>query len=195
MSLRVIGGEFRNRPLVAPKGTATRPTLAIMRKAVFDICQSSIDGASFLDLFAGSGAMGIEALSRGATFATFIESNRLAIQCIQTNLKSLKLEDRADLLMSDVFVSLKKLAKQGKAFTIIYIDPPYALSSKSALLIELIAFLNRENLLEPLATLFIEEAAPQHLDIATIEHNGLKHLNSRTFSQSVLHQFRVQHSK
>ncbi len=189
MTLRVIGGEFRNRSLAAPKGTTTRPTLAIMRKAVFDICQGAIEEASFLDLFAGSGAMGIEALSRGAAHATFIESNRLAIACIQANLKNLKIEDRADLLLSDVFVSLKKLAKQGKAFDVIYIDPPYALSTKSALLIELLSFLNTHKLLAPLATLFIEEAAPEHLDIVAVEHLSLQHLNSRKFSQSVLHQF------
>lgn len=84
MSLRIIGGSFKGRLLKAPTGPLSRPTMSIMRKAVFDICQSVIEDAHFLDLFACSGAMGIEALSRGAAHATFIEKDK----------KNYKLPDR-----------------------------------------------------------------------------------------------------
>ena len=92
MTLRVLGGKFRGRLLQSPRGSQTRPTTSMLRKAVFDILQNSIEDFRFLDLFAGSGAMGIEALSRGAKHATFVESHKDALRCINANLATLKLE-------------------------------------------------------------------------------------------------------
>ena len=94
MSLRIIAGEFRNRLLKSPKSLQTRPTLAILRKAVFDILQPYIHQAHFLDLFAGSGLMGIEALSRGASHTTFVDNDRNAIRCIRENISLLNLQKR-----------------------------------------------------------------------------------------------------
>ena len=108
-SLHVIGGSLRNRSLKTPKGDQTRPTTAILRKAVFDIVRPYIEGATFLDLFAGSGAMGIEALSCGASHATFIDQNRSAIQCIRENLQSLKIENKATVIQGSAVSILKRL--------------------------------------------------------------------------------------
>jgi 16S rRNA (guanine966-N2)-methyltransferase len=189
MHLRVIGGTFRNRSLIAPKGPQTRPTLAILRKAVFDICQTEITDASFLDLFAGSGAMGIEAISRGAQLAVFIDQDRYAIQSIEENLKTLQIETQGRIIRSDAIPALKKLISQGARFDIVYIDPPYAKSSRESILSEILTLLDTSHLLNPGALVFTEEAAPAHLDPGALSFQHLIYLNTRQFSQSVLHQF------
>lgn len=191
MSLRIIGGKFRNRPLKTPKGEQTRPTLAVLRKAVFDILQSHIDDAKFLDLYAGSGAMGLEALSRGASHATFVEANRHAFACIEENTRLLEVQNQCTLLSYDTLLALKKLAKEGRRFDIIYVDPPYAPAAKLRLLEEIILFLDTHPLLEPHGRLFLEEAAPATFQPASQTLTTLRHVDSRTFSRSTLHQFQM----
>src|SRR5690348_14645671 len=142
MTLRIIGGQFKNRLLKAPKGSKTRPTLAILRKAVFDMLQFTIADARFLDLFAGSGVMGIEALSRGAGHAAFIDADRTAIHCIRENLKLLQLEEQSEVHHCDAFTALKKYAHKNNSFDVIYIDPPYKLSRETPILQELLAFID-----------------------------------------------------
>ncbi|MES2122000.1 MAG: 16S rRNA (guanine(966)-N(2))-methyltransferase RsmD [Chlamydiota bacterium] len=187
MSLRIIGGTFRNRPIHSPKGDQTRPTLAVLRKAVFDILQDAILDVDFLDVFAGSGAMGLEALSRGAARASFVENNRLALRCIESNIEQLGVKDQTRVYSSDAFHTLKRLAKTGPRFDIVYIDPPYEDNIKEQLLKELLLFLDAHPILNPGGTLFLEEAVPA----ATLpQTTSLQFVNSRTFSRSVLHQFR-----
>ncbi len=123
--MRILSGIYKNRILKAPKGEKTRPTLAKVRGSVFDILQNQIHNTSFLDLFAGSGSIGIEALSRGAKSATFVEKDRAAASCIRDNLKALQIDAR--LFQTDAASSIKRLIKEGLIFDIIYIDPPYAL--------------------------------------------------------------------
>ncbi len=190
MSLKIIGGTFRNRTLQTPKGPQTRPTLGILRKCVFDICQSAVEGACFLDLFAGSGAMGIEAISRGASSAVFIDKDRYARSCIQDNIKALQIEAQAEVIGADVMVGLKKLKARGAQFDLIYIDPPYAAAKEGALFKELLHTLETYNLIKSGAYVFTEEASPARLKPETLELEKLGFVNSRTFSQSVLHQFR-----
>jgi len=189
MSLRIIGGSFRNRPLKAPKGQGTRPTLAIMRKAVFDILQTQVEGSHFLDLFAGTGAMSFEALSRGAEHATFIERDRQALHCIQENMRTLKVEAKCTLLGYDVFSALKKLAKDKRHFDIVYVDPPYA--GASELLKDLLLFFDRHDLLNKGSVLFIEEAVPPVLKSEDLSLIRLRYIDSRSFSRSTLHQFHL----
>ncbi len=188
MSLRIIGGEFRNRPLKSPKGDQTRPTLAVMRKAVFDILQMQVDGAEFLDLYAGSGAMGLEALSRGASHVTFVETNRFAFHCIEENCRQLKVEKACRLISYDCLLALKKLVKEKKRFNIVYADPPYKAASQ---LQEILLFFDTYPVLNPGGVLFLEEAAPPLLDPQNVTLNSLHFVDSRTFSRSTLHQFRV----
>lgn len=187
MSLRIIGGTFRNRPLHSPKGDQTRPTLAVLRKAVFDILQDAIEEVHFLDVFAGSGAMGLEAISRGAAHATFIENNRFALRCIENNIEQFALKSQTTLYASDALASLKRIAKAGKKFDVVYIDPPYADNIKQKLLSELLLFFDSHPLLNPGGTLFLEEAVPA---TKLPETTTLTFINTRTFSRSVLHQFR-----
>ena len=194
MTLRIIGGTFRNRPLKTPKGAQTRPTLAVMRKAVFDILQTKVDEASFLDLYAGSGAMGLEALSRGASHATFVEIDRHAFGCIEENIRLFEVQDRSTMISYDALLALKKFAKEGKSFDIAYVDPPYAIGSRLQLLEKILFFFETHSLLTPGGTLFLEEAAPAVLNIASLELSALAFVDSRTFSRSTLHQFRMKGS-
>jgi len=188
MSLRIIGGEFRNRLLKAPKGIKTRPTLAILRKAVFDMLQFTIQDALFLDLFAGSGLMGIEALSRGAARACLIDNDRTAIRCIEENLKVLGLQDRAEVLLLDATAALQRFAKKKCAFDIIYIDPPYLLSQTTPILHDLLQFIDAHALLSPQGHLLIEETTPPKLS-SQLPLKTLRFVNTRQFSDSILHHY------
>ncbi len=190
MSLRILGGEFKNRPLKTPKSPQTRPTLAVMRKAVFDIVQSQIEGASFLDLYAGSGAMGLEALSRGACHTTFVETNPIAFGCIQENTRMLKLQEQSTLLSYDVLLCLKKMEKQARTFDLVYADPPYLPGVRLQLLQKLLEFFDSHPLLNKGGRLFLEEGAPPTLKLDKLSLTTLLHVDTRSFARSTLHQFR-----
>jgi 16S rRNA (guanine966-N2)-methyltransferase len=181
--LHIIGGTFKNRALKAPKTAQTRPTTAILRKAVFDIARPFIEGAAFLDLFAGSGAMGIEALSRGASHATFVEQNRDAVRCIHDNLNTLRLEEQSTVIQGAVLTVLKKLKTP---FDLIYCDPPY---DKAAVHLEVVSFLDQSGLVQSGTVVFLEEAYPSKLKIDSAPLARLVHKDSRHFGNSLLHQF------
>jgi 16S rRNA (guanine966-N2)-methyltransferase len=188
MTLRIIGGEFKNRLLKAPKSLKTRPTLAVLRKAVFDMLQFTIADARFLDLFAGSGLMGIEALSRGASHAVFIDNDRTAVRCIEENLKLLGLQDRADVYLLEANAALTKCVKKKSVFDVIYIDPPYKLSAETPILKELLLFIDAHSFLSEGGSLLIEETTPPSLK-STLELSSLHFVNTRKFSDSILHQY------
>ncbi|MFN0065167.1 MAG: 16S rRNA (guanine(966)-N(2))-methyltransferase RsmD [Chlamydiales bacterium] len=120
--IRIIGGKYKGIRLLSPRGNETRPSLGKLRESFFNICQNSIVGARFLDLFAGAGAMGLEALSRGANHVTFVENAREALQTIKKNVSLLREESRVTILSLDVTVALKKM--EGP-FDLIFADPPY----------------------------------------------------------------------
>lgn len=120
--MRVIAGTARSLKLVAPEGEDTRPTLDRYKETLFNVIQTEIPFCRFLDLFAGSGAVGIEALSRGAAFAAFVDSSKESIKCINENLNHTHLADKAQVVGRDVFTTLPML-KGG--FDVIFIDPPY----------------------------------------------------------------------
>lgn len=123
--MRVIAGKARRIPLISPEGKDTRPTTDRIKETLFNILQDDIPGCEFLDLFSGSGGIGIEALSRGAKHATFVEFGKEALSCIKANLNKTKLMDQATVYPIEVTYSISKLEKQGKVFDIIYADPPY----------------------------------------------------------------------
>ena len=118
--MRIIAGEFRSRRLKSLPGAATRPTPDRLRETLFDILQTRIAGATFADAYAGTGAVGLEALSRGARHAWFLERRRPALQLIRANLAELSLESRATVLAGPV---LHTLAQQSAE--IVFLDPPY----------------------------------------------------------------------
>lgn len=121
--MRIIAGKFRSRVIEAPRGTDTRPTLDQVRESVFSILMNDIVDASFLDLYAGSGANGLEALSRGAKTAVFVDKDRQAQRVIQKNIESLDVMDQATLLRVSAKQALDILA--GQSFDLVYLDPPY----------------------------------------------------------------------
>jgi len=127
MGIRISGGALRGRTLTSPNGAHTRPTSSRVREAFFDIFRPHIDGAHFLDLFAGTGAMGIEALSRGAQKCTFIEKNPKTFACLKRNIADLKLQASTHLHFGDALIWLHKIKGP---FDIVYIDPPYHVSSE-----------------------------------------------------------------
>jgi 16S rRNA (guanine(966)-N(2))-methyltransferase RsmD len=120
--LRIIGGKARGRRIRAVPGDTTRPITDRVREALFNILGADIQGASFLDLFAGTGSVGIEALSRGASQACFVDVNRLPIGTIRDNLKATDLVEGAEVLQMDAFVFLER--STGRTFDYVYIAPP-----------------------------------------------------------------------
>ncbi len=123
--MRVIAGEFRSRRLKTLPGLATRPTPDRLRETLFDILAPRLAGVTFLDAYAGSGAVGIEALSRGASKAIFIEDRRAAVEVIRENIESLGLQPRAEIVTAKVKSALPRFAPD-----IAFLDPPYDLAGE-----------------------------------------------------------------
>ena len=121
--IRITGGEFRSRLLETPSTTLTKPTMDKVRAAVFSALGDAVKNAHVLDLFAGSGSYGFEALSRGAKSATFIDSSLEAVKVIKKNASNLKVENY-EVLNSDV---LRFLSQNSQDFSVIFVDPPYKL--------------------------------------------------------------------
>ena len=132
--MRVIAGEFRSRRLKSLPGAATRPTPDRLRETLFDILQTRVEGARFTDAYAGTGGVGIEALSRGASHAFFLERGRAALEIIRKNLASLQLESRATVLAGPVLLTLPR-----QAGGIVFLDPPYDHEREYAAVLELLA--------------------------------------------------------
>ena len=122
--MRIIAGSRKGHTIVAPRGTTTRPTGDRVREAAFNLI-GPVDGAAVLDLYAGSGAMGLEALSRGAERAVFVESDREAVAAIKRNLEKLRLTG-AVVVQQPVVTALGAEATAGRQYDLVLIDPPYA---------------------------------------------------------------------
>ncbi len=124
--MRVIAGKARSIRLKTLEGLDTRPTTDRIKETLFNMLQSYLADCSFLDLFAGSGAIGIEALSRGAASCVFVEQQRKAVACIQENLRATHLQDSARVLAMDAVSAVKRLERdKTPAFDVIFMDPPY----------------------------------------------------------------------
>lgn len=123
--MRVIAGTARHLPLKTIEGTDTRPTTDRIKETLFNMLQTQLPGCIFLDLFAGSGAIGIEALSRGAKKAYFVEKMPAPLQCIRQNLQFTRLADRAEVLGCDVLSAMEQLERSAGTMDLIFLDPPY----------------------------------------------------------------------
>lgn len=123
--VRVTGGMARGRRLEGPRGIRIRPTSDRVREALFDILGPRVRGCRFLDAYAGTGAVGVEALSRGARHVVFIERNRRALELIEANLSLGPWKDRNEVVPSDVAIAIPRLARCGTRFSIAFLDPPY----------------------------------------------------------------------
>jgi 16S rRNA (guanine966-N2)-methyltransferase len=153
--MRVIAGTYRSRPLQAPPGLETRPTSDRLRETLFNVLGARIPGSRFVDLYAGSGAVGIEAISRGAEHVWFAENAPQALQAIRKNLSSLKIaggfaiEDRSATRL------LSSLAKAGRAVDVVFFDPPYEAVEEYSNTLHLLAR-EHEALLRPGAVVVVE---------------------------------------
>jgi 16S rRNA (guanine(966)-N(2))-methyltransferase RsmD len=136
--MRVIAGKFRSRPLTAPRGLDTRPTSDRLRETLFNVLAPRIENAAFLDLYAGSGANGIEALSRGASRVVFVEKGTPAIAAIRANLQALGIREGYQLETRSAAASVKRLGEQGQHFELIFLDPPYQAAEEYALVMGLL---------------------------------------------------------
>lgn len=127
--MRIVAGTLKGRVISAPKGSATRPTADRVREALFSALVSRLGsdlaGASVLDAFAGSGALGLEALSRGAKRATFVERDPVAVRTLRSNIVTLDMTTRSTVVVSDVHALTRRNAIPGAPFSLLFLDPPY----------------------------------------------------------------------
>jgi 16S rRNA (guanine966-N2)-methyltransferase len=172
--MKIFGGTHKKRSLDIPRGLDFRPTSGMVREAFFNICQSYIAGAAVLDLFAGSGAIGIEALSRGAKRVTFVDSEKLAIRALKKNLANFGFSDVADVFCCDAITAIDRLERK---FDIIYIDPPYAQDYAVQVLDKIGPYLNDGGYI------FLEES--KRVEISTT----LNLVKKRKFGGTVLLEF------
>lgn len=170
--MRIIGGKFKKRTLFTPKSESVRPTTSQLREALFNICQWEIEGARFLDLFAGSGAVGLEALSRGAAQVTFVENHRVALTAIHKNIESLNVQGSTKIIGIDAFKALQKLVESGQIFDLIYADPPYG----EGLGARILDFLDRHSLLALGGSLFIEDSELKMPSLNTLQLHAQRKL-------------------
>lgn len=186
----IVAGRYRGRPILSPKGDQTRPTSSRTRETVFNICQNYIEGASFLDVFSGSGAMGLEALSRGAQKVVFIDSHPNAIDCLKRNINQLQVQSFSGILKGDVFAMLKILEKEKACFDVVYADPPYSTKipgTQSNYSTQIIRWMDEHSLIKSGGILFVEESKneePFFNDLKTLTLSS-----RRTLGPSVLQQY------
>lgn len=149
--MRVIAGSARRLTLVTPKGNNTRPTSDKVKETLFNILAPDLYDVKFLDLFAGSGGIGIEALSRGARYAVFVEKDKMAVECIKTNLQTTRFTECSRVVPFDVLGSLYNIENEGP-FDIIFMDPPY----DNGLEKQVLSILSRSKLVGEDTTIIVE---------------------------------------
>jgi 16S rRNA (guanine966-N2)-methyltransferase len=155
-AMRIIAGHAHGRRLRAPRGLHTRPTSARARESIFSRLAVRIDfgGVRVLDIFAGSGSLGIEAFSRGAAHVTFVDSSRDAVAAIRANLAQLKLSDRARIVMSDVRRALGELGRSRESFDLVFVDAPF----KNDMSAEVLALLDEHQVVAPGGWIVVEQS-------------------------------------
>jgi 16S rRNA (guanine966-N2)-methyltransferase len=155
--MRIIAGEFRGRKLVSPRGGGTRPTPDRVREALFSILGETVEGARVVELFAGTGSLGLEALSRGAAHVVFCEKNRVAFRCLLENVRSLGVAERATPLAASAFDLPRRPAGRA-AFDLVFCDPPFRMFDEAP---------SRRRLEELLAALPLTSTA-----VVVVEHRA-----------------------
>ncbi len=164
--MRVIAGSARRLLLKTVEGQDTRPTQDRIKETLFNMLQYDLADCRFLDLFSGSGGIGIEALSRGARYAWFVEKNPAAAKCIRENLKTTHLADKGELMETDYLTALKRLEGQ-KGLDFIFMDPPYNHEYER----EVLRYLNQSSLADENTTIIVE--ASLETDFTFLEEEQL----------------------
>ena len=164
--MRIVAGEYSSRKIEAPKGDNTRPTLDRVREAVFSSLGTYFEGGLFLDLYAGSGANGLEAISRGFDKAIFVDKAKEAITCINNNIDNLGVKDKSLVLKMNDMNALKLFVEEEYQFDLVYLDPPYKKEHNN----EVLMYLIDNNLLKETARVVIESDID---DVFIEEYKGL----------------------
>ena len=182
--MRIIAGRYRGHPITAPAGRTVRPTTDRVREALFSILGATVEGATVLDLFAGSGALGLEALSRGAARAVFVEASLRSLEALRGNISRLGV-DGVRVAKGRVEDTLPRLARDGETFDLVFLDPPY----HKGLATETIERLDAGPLLRPGARVVAEHevdgAPPERLP------GGLIRDDVRRYGDTVLSFYRA----
>ncbi len=173
--MRVIAGTARSLTLKTIDSMDTRPTQDRIKETLFNILQLDVPGVEFLDLFAGSGGIGIEALSRGAKFAVFADNNRAAVNCIRENLEHTKFTEQSELIQGDYMLALNRLRGKGYHFGIVFLDPPYkqGLERKALSILRGMDYVDED-------TIFIIEAELRD-DFEDLESQGYEIIREKTY--------------
>ncbi|WP_236558929.1 16S rRNA (guanine(966)-N(2))-methyltransferase RsmD [Chlamydia sp. 17-3921] len=185
--MKILAGKYKGQSLKSFSDRSIRPTCGLVKEALFNICISYLEGAAFLDLFAGIGGVGFEALSRGASSVVFVDTSVQAIRLIRANSKLLEAESLVSVVKHDAKNAIQKLAKKQLTFDLIYIDPPYDLED---LYIEnLLKEIVKENLLLSDGLLFLESASKDDILIEGLVLRNKRKLGDTFLSEYIVEKF------
>lgn len=177
--MRIIAGTARGRNFDAPEGRDVRPTLDRVREAVFGMIQFDIEGGKVLDLFAGSGGFGLEALSRGAESAVFCDKSKTNTEIIFKNLKALNFEGKAEIFCCDALSVPERFSLEHRRFSLVFLDPPYA----SDLTERSLRLLTEYGLLCDGGIIIAEHSKKKPIDI---EIPGIKKMRRRFYGETAV---------
>lgn len=186
--MRVISGRCRGMRLRSVPGTATRPTTDRVKESLFNILAPWVPGARVLDLFAGTGALGIEALSRGAQEAVFVEREPRAAAVVRANLRHTGLESLAEVRLADAVREVQRLARQGRQFDLVFMDPPYGQGLAQAAL----AALGAAGLVAPDGWVVVEHGVREEMPKRA---ENLAQVRTVRYGDTVLTFFRPTHDR
>lgn len=166
--MRIIGGTLKRRKLFFPKTALTRPVTDRAKETIFNVLGTMCESAMALDLFAGSGSLGIEALSRGATETYFIDSAQICALCIKHNLKALNLEQKGIILKKPILIAIEKLENQDKRFNLVFLDPPH----NKGLIKKVLRRLDHSDIVAPFGNIVVGHSNQEGLpkDLETLCH-------------------------
>jgi 16S rRNA (guanine966-N2)-methyltransferase len=181
--LRVISGSAKGKRLKSPVGLNTRPITDMIKEALFNVLGPRISGSKLLDLFAGSGSVGIEALSRGAHTVVFVDNSNEAVKVIKENLNNCQFNREYQVLRSDVFKALGMLQRHGNRFDLIYIDPPF---TNEKIFNQIMAAMDEGDMLEPDGIVVIRTPRRKEMPMFTRLHK----YRSNNYGESSLHYYR-----
>ena len=182
--MRVIAGNARGQRLKAPKGREVRPTADRVKEALFNLIAAELEGARVLDLFAGTGNLAIEALSRGAAQAILVDSSPASMRLIRENLKRLHFTERADTWVAPVSRVLRAMARRSESFDIIFLDPPYG----QRLIEETLALIARGKLLRETGIIVAEHSVRDEIGA---RYDSLARRDQRRYGDTLLSFFRL----
>ena len=181
--MRIIGGEFRSRLIAMPKGVDIRPTQDKVRQAIFNLL-ADVNGKRVLELFAGSGAFGIEAISRGASYAAFVDNNFRCTETIRANLESLRINAAYyDIIRANALSVFPRLVKDEDKFDLVFIDPPYYLGMAKKCLINIDSY----DILAPNSLVVVEHSKK---DILGTDFKSIISVKERKYGDTVITIFR-----